>query len=548
MAKKKTDNVAHREAYRYSGNPDDMPEANNDSHMAQVPPIPSFTPSRREDAREPDGLPQGYSPAAPSAAPSTTVAERAYAEQHLPSANHDTDVMPQRYSPFPSSEAVYPGVYDAGPNRAANHKPDRQSPLPNKDVPAPATNIFTSGGVRGAFEPVPGNSANVNWNEVGKQPVGWTPIGRPVYEQNGYDENKRPPLKTATEQMRAPLTSTQVYTPEGVDLTGMEGVGRQLNGKSELRQRNIPEFQKDPKKKDGGFFNWLGRVFKGRPGQREGETDDEYDERITRNNMRMATFANALRHMANLYYTSKGGLPQQFNDPNAAFREDLAMRKAEREKKRATEAANLKTAAEQAYKDAQLQLQRDKADADKYYKNMSLYYKGRDADREDKKFDWEKDKDKWNRNRLSLNDAWKQKFEERKQKATEGYQRGRLAVEGRKATAAMLRATGGGGGGSIGSTTNLATPKGHLNRKKELSTIEENQIFNFLKKNGNITSDYIQGWGSMTPEEKKAKIQFAIGYAASTPGSKGDKVREYLKKHHGYTETATSAVGGLDFN
>lgn len=424
------------------------------------------------------------------------------------------------------------------------------APTPVQNVSAPnvaptaAPNIFTSGGVRGAFEPVPGNSANVNWNEVGKQPVGWTPAGRPVYEQNGYDENKRPPLNTATEQMRAPLTSTQVYTPEGVDLTGMEGVGRQLNSKPELRQRNIPEFQKDPNKKDGGFFNWLGRLFKGRPGQREGETDDEYDERITRNRMRMATFANALRHMANLYYTSKGGLPQQFNDPNAAFREDLALRKAEREKKRATETANLKAAAEQAYKDAQLQLQRDKAATDKEYKNMSLYYKGRDADRADKQFDWNKEKDKWDRNRLSLNDAWKQNFEERKQKATEGYQRGRLAIEGTKAKAAMLRATGGGGGGSVGNTTNLATPKGHLNRKKELSVIEENQIFNFLKKNGNITSDYMAGWG----KEKRFKIQFAIAYAASTPGKSGDKVRKYLKEHHGYTETATSAVGGLDFN
>lgn len=450
MAKKETDNIVQRGSYRYSGNPDDIPEKQKDSPMADVP-------------------------------------------------------------------------------------------LAENTVP----NIFTSGGVRGAFESVPGNSANVNWNKVGKQPVGWTPAGRPVYEQNEYDENKRPPLKTATEQMRAPQTSTQVYTPEDIDMTGNE---RLLNDKPKLRIRDIPEFQKDTKKKDGGFLNWLGRVFKGRPGQREGETDDEYDERITRNNMRMATVANALRHMANLYYTSKGGIPQQFNDPNTGFREGLALRKAEREKKRALEIANQKAEAEQAYKNAQLQLQRDKAEADKYYKNMSLYYKGRDADREDKKFDWEKGKDNWNRNRLSLNDAWKKDFEERKQKSTEGYQRGRLAVEGRKATAAMLRATGGGGGGSIGSTTNLATPKGHLNRKKELSVIEENQIFNFLKKNGNITNDYIKGWDSMTPEEKKVKIQYAIGYAASTPGREGDKVRKYLKEHHGYTETATSAVGGLDFN
>lgn len=404
----------------------------------------------------------------------------------------------------------------------------------------PVSNVFTSGGVRGAFEPAQESNMGVDWEKEGRQPVGWTPQGRPVYEQKGYDENKRPPLKRATEQVSSPLTSGQVYSPSGL---GVADIGGQLSGRVEsgLNPR-ISSFQKDPKKKDGGFLNWLGGLFKGRPGKREGETDDEYDERITRNNMRIATLGNALRHLGNLYYTSKGGIPQQFNDPNIELKKGLTERKAERAQKAALASAN-------AYKEAQLQLQRDKAEADKNYKNMSLYYQGRNADREDNKFNWEKDKDNWNRNRLTINDAWKQNMEERKQKATEGYQRGRLAVENKKATAAMLKATGGGsGGGSTGSMTNLASPKGHLNRKKELSVYEENQIFNFLRKNGNITNDYIAGWGSLTPEEKRAKIQFAISYAASDPSKNGKRAREYLKKHHNYSETATSAIGGLDFN
>lgn len=454
------------------------------------------------------------------------------------------DVSKERNTPNGDINVSSPRVVDTA-NGNGGVDASGQVVAPVSSVP----NVFTSGGVRGAFEPVSEKSKGVDWDKEGRQPVGWTPQGRPVYEQQGYDANKRPPLKRATEQMSAPLTSGQLYSPSDL---GKVGVSGQLSDRVEASLHpRVSDFQKDPKKKDGGFLSWFGSLFKGRPGKREGETDDEYDERITRNNMRIATLGNALRHLGNLYYTSKGGVPQQFNDPNMGFREDLARRKAERTQKAAAERAVQKEAAEQAYKNAQLQLQRDKAEADKKYKDMSLIIQGRNANREDNKFEWEKDKENWNRNRLTINDAWKHNMEERKQKSTENYQRGRLAVEGRKATAAMLRATGGGSGGSggaLGNTTNLASPKGHLNRKKELSVYEENQIFNFLKKNGNVTAEYMSGWGGMTPEEKRAKMQFAISYAASDPSEKGRKAREYLKKHHGYSETATSAVGGLDFN
>lgn len=634
MAKKKDnipqreERVPQREAYRYSGNPDDMPNVNQDKAMPVVSPVPTFFPSRRRTERSADELPQKYSPEAPSG----EVTPGGYDKMHLPATNSNPDKMPREYSQEVPSELVDPGVYDASrlpstnhgvdaiPHRVAqdvptpgvaegqsgydkmhlramNHgvdklpqeySPEAQNPVVNtmgydagaipqvrttpasramnhesdampqkakKDVPtagnavvqAPTSgsgvpNIFTSGGVRGAFESAPksvstpapksasGESPSSDempapfksWEELGKrQPIGWSAKGEPVYEWNGFDEDKRPPLNNAVEQAYDPVL--------------------QERPRANAKQSKEPEFRKDPEKKDGGFMKWLGGLFKPRKGKREGETDDEYDERMTRNNMRILTIGNALRHMANLYYTSKGGLPQQFNDPNAELEKGLKERKAERAQKAAL-------AASQAYKNAQLQLQRDKAEADKYYKNMSLYYQGRNADREDNKFDWEKDKDRWNRNRLSANDSWKHNFEERKQKATEGYQRGRLAVEGKKAKAAMLKATGGSSGGALGNMTNLASPKGHLNRKKELSVVEENQIFNFLRKNGNITKDYIAGWGSLTPEEKRAKIQSAIAYAASDPSKEGKRAREYLKKHHGYTEAATSAVGGLDFN
>lgn len=543
MAKKKyntpqrEERVPQREGYRYSGNPDDVPEVNKDKPMVQVPLVKTPIPLRREDVRVPDAMPRVVSREEPSPAVSEGVIDK----MHLPSMNHVPDAMSQKYSSEVPSDTVGRGMYDASPQRAMNHGADAMPSLAKGDVPtggataqasAPvsaAPNIFTSGGVRGAFEPTEGSTstftAPVNWEEAGKrQPIGWTQDGKPVYEWDGYDEDKRPPLTTATEQAYDPILKGK---PGEVEVDKSGGRGK-------------PVFQKDPEKKDGGFMKWLGGLFKTRNGKREGETDDEYDERMTRNQMRIMTVANALRHMANLYYTSKGGVPQQFNDPNAELKKGLAERKAERAQKASLAAA-------QAYKDAQLQLQQDKNDTDKAYRQMSLYYKGRDADRADDRLAWEKDKDKQTRDRWSRNDAWEHNFKDKQQKANERYQRGRLAAEGKKAKAAMLRATNG-GGGSTGNMVNLATPKGHLNRKKELSVYEEKQIFNFMRKNGNLTKEFIAKYDALPPEEKRAAMQSAISYAASDPSKGGQRMREYLKKHHNYSEVATSAVGELDFD
>lgn len=89
-------------------------------------------------------------------------------------------------------------------------------------------------------------------------------------------------------------------------------------------------FEKDDSQRDGGFFKWLGGLSKKRPGRREGESDDDYDERMTRNNMRIATLADAIRHMGNIYNTSKGAALQKFNNPTAEMQADLDKRKAER--------------------------------------------------------------------------------------------------------------------------------------------------------------------------------------------------------------------------
>ena len=106
--------------------------------------------------------------------------------------------------------------------------------------------------------------------------------------------------------------------------------------------QNAPTFQKDDTKKDGGFFGWLGGLIKKRPGIRSGESADEYDERMTRNKMRIATLADAIRHMGNIYNTSKGAPLQRFNNPVEGLQNGLQQRKNERARQAAAMNIELK--------------------------------------------------------------------------------------------------------------------------------------------------------------------------------------------------------------
>lgn len=148
-------------------------------------------------------------------------------------------------------------------------------------------------------------------------------------------------------------------------------------------------FEKDDSQRDGGFFKWLGGLSKKRPGRREGESDDDYDERMTRNNMRIATLADAIRHMGNIYNTSKGAALQKFNSPTAEMQADLDKRKAERARNAAAEA-------DAAYKNANLQIKMDAADADRAYKNLALGIRGKAQKLAEDRFGHQKGKDEHN--------------------------------------------------------------------------------------------------------------------------------------------------------
>lgn len=201
--------------------------------------------------------------------------------------------------------------------------------------------------------------------------VGWTPNGKPVNEGSNAQQ------------------SWQTSNPKNTE--GRMPAAYALNSKPLVGgDKGVTAvFEKDDSQRDGGFFKWLGGLSKKRPGRREGESDDDYDERMTRNNMRIATLADAIRHMGNIYNTSKGAALQKFNSPTAEMQADLDKRKAERARKAAAEA-------DAAYKDANLQIKMDAADADRAYKNLALGIREKAQKLAEDRFGYQKGKDEHN--------------------------------------------------------------------------------------------------------------------------------------------------------
>lgn len=220
--------------------------------------------------------------------------------------------------------------------------------------------------------------------------VGWTPTGKPVYEGSKAQQSWQTTNPRELEGSMPSYASLGISKPLGAgDVSSAE------NGQ--------PLFQKDDSKRDGGFFGWLGGLVKNRPGRRPGESDDEYDERMTRNNMRIATLADAIRHMGNIYNTMKGGPAQHFNSPASAyFEQGLTQRKAERQAKAAAVAAA-------AYKNALLNMKRDDAAADRVNENLALGIRGKAQELAERKFEHQKGKDEHNAKLADDKFAYKKK-------------------------------------------------------------------------------------------------------------------------------------------
>lgn len=250
------------------------------------------------------------------------------------------------------------------------------------------------------------------------------PMNMNVFQQNGGASGKFEAPSVMPQPDLTPDTTAPApeYGTDGVQFTNpaqtqqndLSSLSSALTGAGVSRQ--VPEFEADPKQRDGGFFSWLGKVIpKSRPGMREGETPDEYDRRITTNRERIAAFADAIRHMANIVNTSKGAPMQVFNDPTAMMEQGYQNRKAQRQRQAAIDA-------DAAYKQANLDLKSAAAKANQVYREYLMGLRGEGNQLAKDKFEYRKGKDAASAQRQAEQDKlkqdnWERMFKFREQQA-----------------------------------------------------------------------------------------------------------------------------------
>lgn len=273
------------------------------------------------------------------------------------------------------------------------------------------------------------------------------PMNMNVFQQNGgatgkFEAPAVMPQPDLTPDTPAPAPE---YGTDGVQFTNpaqtqqndLSSLSSALNGAGVSRQ--APEFEADPKQRDGGFFSWLGKVIpKSRPGMREGETPDEYDRRITTNRERIAAFADAIRHIGNIVNTSKGAPLQVFNDPTAMMEQGYQNRKAQRQRQAALDA-------DAAYKQANFDLDNRKAQADQVYKEYLMGLRGEGNQLAKDKFEYRKGKDEAAAQYKKDKDKRDFEYKKERDKVKDEQARQRLAIQQYNATH-----KGRGGGGRSG--------------------------------------------------------------------------------------------------
>ena len=228
-------------------------------------------------------------------------------------------------------------------------------------------------------------------------PVAPQPMDMNFFGGNGGATGKfeMPAVATApdlTPDSKAPdpkygTGGVQFVNPSGTDKNDLSSLSAALNSAGVSSPSSGREFKADDTKKDGGFFGWIkGLAPKFRPGRRDGETDEEYDMRHTQNMQRVATFADAIRHIGNIVNTYKGSPLQRFNDPTDYLLAGYEKRKAEHRQQDAADR-------DMAYKQANLSLKERAAEAKNAYDQLNLLLKQNGVTLSKDKFDYQKAKD-----------------------------------------------------------------------------------------------------------------------------------------------------------
>lgn len=240
----------------------------------------------------------------------------------------------------------------------------------------------------------------------------------------------------------------QLVNPSGTDKNDLSSLSAALNSAGVSSPSSGREFKADDTKKDGGFFGWIkGLAPKFRPGRRDGETDEEYDMRHTQNMQRLATFADAIRHMGNIVNTYEGGPLQRFNDPTDYLLAGYEKRNAERRQQDAADR-------DMAYKQANLSLKERAAEAKNAYDQLNLLLKQNGVDLSKDKFDYQKAKDAAAAKAKAEKDDRDFKYKQERDKVKDKQTEKRLGIAEYNATH-----KGRGGGGRSGSGSGSSSRK-----------------------------------------------------------------------------------------
>ena len=280
-------------------------------------------------------------------------------------------------------------------------------------------------------------------------PVAPQPMDMNFFGGNGGATGKfeMPAVATApdlTPESKAPdpkygTGGVQLVNPSGTDRNDLSSLSAALNSAGVSSPSSGREFKADDAKKDGGFFGWINGIApKFRPGRRDGETDEEYDMRHTQNMQRVATFADAIRHMGNIVNTYKGSPLQQFNDPTDYLLTGYEKRKAERRQQDAADA-------DMAYKQANLSLKERAAEAKNAYDQLNLLLKQNGVTLSKDKFDYQKAKDAAAAKAKAEKDERDFKYKQERDKVKDKQTEKRLGISEYNATH-----KGRGGGGRSG--------------------------------------------------------------------------------------------------
>lgn len=281
-------------------------------------------------------------------------------------------------------------------------------------------------------------------------PVAPQPMDMNFFGGNGGATGKfeMPAVATApdlTPDSKAPdpkygTGGVQFANPSGTDKNDLSSLSAALNSAGVSSPSSGREFTADDTKRDGGFFGWIkGLAPKFRPGRRDGETDEEYDMRHTQSMQRLATFADAIRHMGNIVNTYKGGPLQRFNDPTDYLLAGYEKRNAERRQQDAADR-------DMAYNQATLNLKERAAEAKNAYDQLNLLLKQNGVDLSKDKFDYQKAKDAAAAKAKAEKDERDFKYKQERDKVKDKQTEKRLGIAEYNATH-----KGRGGGGRSGS-------------------------------------------------------------------------------------------------